>query len=62
MVREESRSNWIRHFLGTRYIMKDGCGVGVKIKKKPLGFQGAMVLGDDLLSHRVWQYHRRGRA
>ena len=22
----------------------------------------SVVLGDDLLSHRVWQYHRRGRA
>ena len=41
MVREESRSNWIRHFLGTRYIMKDGCGVGVRVKKKsPLGCKG----------------------
>ena len=31
-------------------------------KKKAPSYEGAVVLGDDLLSHRSKQYHRRGRA
>ena len=53
-------------YLGTAnyYYFENRFSVAHQYAEKALWmFQGAsMVLGDDLLSHRSGQYHRRGRA
>ena len=43
--------------------MTGPASVGGQKKKAPRTIpRGSVVLGDDLLSHRSGQYHRRGRA